>query len=271
MRHTSPMMQMPRPADIAVPPAPTFCQKGFTLTEMAVVLVIVALLVGGMMMPLSAQQDARNAGIARQSLQTVEEALLGFLVANDRLPCPATADSLGQEKFASDGSAANGKCETFTSGFLPAVNLGITPTDDQGFALDAWNNRIRYVVFSGTINNVENPFTRTEGIKSATMSLFYGADAMLVVCPSATGLDTCVAGTTTNLTRKAPAITFSTGKNGPLGTKGADEAENLDGDNHFVMHDISPASAANGEFDDIVKWLSGNLMLNRLVAAGKLP
>jgi prepilin-type N-terminal cleavage/methylation domain-containing protein len=33
--------------------------RGFTLTEMAVVLVIVALLIAGMMLPLSSQQDNR--------------------------------------------------------------------------------------------------------------------------------------------------------------------------------------------------------------------
>ena len=40
----------------AVSRALTF-SRGFTLTEMAVVLVIVALLIAGVMIPLSAQQD----------------------------------------------------------------------------------------------------------------------------------------------------------------------------------------------------------------------
>ena len=33
--------------------------RGFTLTEIAVVLVIISLLIGGMLVPLSARQDSR--------------------------------------------------------------------------------------------------------------------------------------------------------------------------------------------------------------------
>jgi prepilin-type N-terminal cleavage/methylation domain-containing protein len=45
----------------AVLPAPSFHgARGFTLTEMAVVLLILTLLIGGMLMPLSAQDEVRR-------------------------------------------------------------------------------------------------------------------------------------------------------------------------------------------------------------------
>jgi hypothetical protein len=51
----------------------------------------------------------------------------------------------------------------------------------------------------------------------------------------------------------------------------ADELENTDGDRFFVSHQQSAAGAGAGEFDDIVTWLSRSVLLNRMVASGKLP
>jgi hypothetical protein len=64
---------------------------------------------------------------------------------------------------------------------------------------------------------------------------------------------------------------LSLGPNWASGGTGADEAANLDGDQVFVSHVRSAAGAPNGEFDDIVTWLSVNVLLNRLVSAGQLP
>jgi prepilin-type N-terminal cleavage/methylation domain-containing protein len=80
----------------AIPPAPTF-SRGFTLTEMAVVLVIVALLIGGMIMPMSAQQDIRYVNETQATLKNIEEALLGYAAVNGRLPRPATSATAGVE------------------------------------------------------------------------------------------------------------------------------------------------------------------------------
>jgi len=49
------------------------------------------------------------------------------------------------------------------------------------------------------------------------------------------------------------------------GSPGSDEQANTDGNRTFVSHTPTP------DFDDQVAWLSGNILLNRMVAAGKLP
>ena len=72
----------------------------------------------------------------------------------------------------------------------------------------------------------------------------------------------------TSLATTAVAVVFSTGKNAATGGTGADEAKNLDADRAFVFHERAPTSAANGEFDDLVTWLSSSILFNRLVAAG---
>ena len=63
--------------------------RGFTLIEMAIVLMIVGLLLGGMLVPLSAQMDQRNISDTQKSLSEIKEALIGYAMANGRLPCPA--------------------------------------------------------------------------------------------------------------------------------------------------------------------------------------
>ena len=52
-----------------------------------------------------------------------------------------------------------------------------------------------------------------------------------------------------------------------------DENTNATGTTTFVSRDAQGTSAggAGGEFDDIVVWVSRYTLLNRMVAAGKLP
>ena len=58
---------------------------------------------------------------------------------------------------------------------------------------------------------------------------------------------------------------------GGYGGTGLDEAANLDGNRVFVSHTPAQDTATNGEFDDLMIWLSPNILFNRMVAAGKLP
>jgi len=243
---------------------------GFTLTELAIVLLIVALLIGGMMLPLAAQDDIRRTQDTQKVLAEAREALFGLAVATGRLPCPATNVSNGLESFAVGGSQANGNCSNFYDGFLPAAQLGLSPTDQNGLLLDGWGQPIRYAVWSGTIYATSNPLTRTDGIKSATMTLV-AATTLLSVCATATGITGVDCGAAPSLTSRAPVLLFSMGKNGASGAAGVDEAANTNGNIVFVSHDPAPAGAANGEFDDLVIWLSPNILFNRMVAAGKLP
>ena len=63
---------------------------------------------------------------------------------------------------------------------------------------------------------------------------------------------------------------LSTSKDGPSGS-GTDELANLGNDKTFVSHIPSPSGATYGAFDDIVIWISPNVLVNRMVTAGKLP
>lgn len=250
---------------------------GFTLVELAVVLAIIAMLLGGLVVTLSAQVDLQRIIETRATLENIREALMGFAAANGRLPCPASSTSSGQEAFSAGGNATNGNCLNFYNGFFPAAALGITPTDTSGFALDGWGNRIRYATAYPTINGVSNPFTRQDGMKNAGMQpveSYADGSGLLFVCstgplPAGTTATGCPSGPT-NITKKTPAVVFSAGRNAATGGAGADEAANLNGDGVFVTHPPT-AAGAGGEFDDVVTWISLPVLFNRLMTAGRLP
>ncbi len=55
---------------------------GFTLIEMAIVLVIITILIGGLAMPLSAQIQARRIAETNKTLEEAREAILGYAMTN---------------------------------------------------------------------------------------------------------------------------------------------------------------------------------------------
>ena len=231
--------------------------RGFTLIDMAIVLLIITLLLSALLVPLGTQVEQRKIAETQKTLEEIKEALFGFAVANGRLPCPASAGT-GVES-----PSGGGVCDPW-NGFVPAITLSISPTDNQGFAIDGWGQRIRYAVTTASASAA----TTIDGIKTIGMGTF---SPDLHVCASSSGVAASNCGTSNSLTASAPAVIYSLGANWATGGTGNDEAQNLDGDRVFVSHVPSSATAANGEFDDIVVWLSPNILFNRMVAAAKLP
>jgi hypothetical protein len=227
-------------------------------------MVVIALLLGGLLVPLSAQVEMRHASDTQKYLDEIKETLIGFAVSNARLPCPATAASAGVES-----PAGGGPCTNNYDGFVPAATLGLAVINDQGFAVDPWGNRIRYAV----TNANGNAFTTVNGMSTTGLGTLA---PNLLICSTATGISATSCGAGSALTSGVPAIIYSTGKNGGYGGTGLDEAANpnansANNDRVFVSHVPTPSSAPNGEFDDIVTWLSPNVLYNRMIAAGRLP
>lgn len=241
---------------------------GFTLVEMAIVLALIGLILGTTLTLLSAQQDQRRIEETKERLEEAREALIGFAIANGRLPCPATSTSNGEEAPLG-GGGASGCTVTYENGFLPAVTLGLSNVDDHGYLQDAWHisaNRIRYAVTKAHTNTA----TTTDGIKATTMAVF---SPNLFVCDSGSGVTATDCGTATKLTGDAVAVIYSLGANATDGGTGTDEAINLNNNPVFVSHPIAYEKDAptNGAFDDQLVWLSKYTLFNRMVQAGKLP
>lgn len=248
--------------------------RGFTLVEIAITLLIVTLLLTGLVPTLSSQIEQRNINDTRKQLDEIQQALIGYAVSYGRLPCPAMSN--GTESFASGGNAANGKCSNFYNGYVPAATLGLNGLDAQGFLSDVWGNRLHYAVssWSSTSFGVNNVFTSANGMSVVGIT---NLAPNLLVCASATGISGNSCGTGNSFTPSgAAAIIYSTGKNGGYSGSGADESENPNPNSTnnnliFISHPPTSNAAANGEFDDIMIWLSSYALVNRMVAAGQLP
>ena len=244
--------------------------RGFTLIEIAIVMLIVTLLLTGLVPTISSQIEQRQTNETRKQLDEIQQALIGFALINGRLPCPASATSNGVESFALGGNPTNGNCSNFYDGFVPSSTLGLSTSDSSGFAVDAWNNRIHYAVTT----TMGNAFTMLDGMRSNGISSFVNADLLVCSSAAAPGFTPSSCGPNNALTTGVPLIIYSTGKNGGYGGTGIDEAANpnpnsiASADRTFVSHTPTPSP---NEFDDIVIWISPNVLINRMVAAGKLP
>lgn len=208
---------------------------GFTLVEMAIVLVIIGLLISAFLTPLAAQlEQSRNAEV-RRDLAEIKEALLGFAVINERLPCP-DADGNG-----TDDGCLNTNATASTGGNVPWISLNTKQ-------LDPWGRRYQY--------RVNNAFSST-----FLLTTTGSGGGLIRVCTTS-----ACAGTEAS---NVPLVIFSTGQNGAvLPPVNLDEQENTDLDKDFVSHDFTNTA---GGFDDIVIWISTNVLMNRMVSVGKLP
>lgn len=243
--------------------------RGFSLIEMAFVLVIITLLLGGLLVPFATQVEQRRIAETNKALEEMKEALIGYALSHSSvatpnqpyLPCP---DINGD---GTEDRAASGSC-TLSEGEYPWVTLGTTPSD-------AWGNRFHYRVSTG-FSNSQTGFglSPTGGDITICNKAVPGPPAS---CPSSNRVATTI-----------PALVLSYGKNGysalngntpasatplrnPSSAASNDELANIDGDAIFVSRVITASGTPATEFDDIVIWLSPNVLYNRMVAAGKLP
>ena len=228
-------------------------QRGFVLIEVAIALLVLALILGGILAPLNAQVEQGKIRDTNKVISDINEALLGYVMINGRLPRPATSSTNGVENASACAS------ETACTGFIPWTTLG-------SGKLDAWGNIIRYSVTPAFANSA---FALTT---AGTKYIHEGDPAL-------------------PLAEKVPVVVWSNGPQnfGTNGT-GAVRANNSSGvtnkdeifNNTAVLFFISRVSTNNsaatnssgavgGEFDDIVTFIPTAILVNKAIAAGKLP
>ncbi|MFH1216373.1 MAG: prepilin-type N-terminal cleavage/methylation domain-containing protein [Pseudomonadota bacterium] len=243
------------------PRVPTCGQSGFTLIEMAVVLVILGLLLGGLLMPLGQSLENTRRSDANAQLAGVEDALYGFAQANGRLPCPATPASSGRE-----APLGGGVC-TRQHGFVPSTTLGLSGgVNADGLLLDAWGNPLRYSVT--TANG--SAFTTANGMRVTGLAALVPNLRICGDVPCATLIGTTI-----------PAVVVSMGKNWAAFTA-ADEVANAgettvsggpSGATYRIANNLDFVLGGYSEinYDDLITWLSPNILYTRMIAAGQLP
>ncbi len=250
--------------------------QGFTLIEIAIVLVIVGLLLGGLLMPLASQVEAQRRTETEKALKEINEALIGYAMVNGQLPCPADPASVS-------GTGSAGILRATCAG---ANALGVVPWVTLGVSeVDAWGRRFTYRVTPSFADPpTVPPAACSTSSTSASFALCSDGDMDIRVgsVPAALVANTI------------PAVIVSHGKNGrgaylPSGLQMTcpaipvpppvvpppDEVENAICPGNtaalFISHTQTSASAPGGEFDDIVTWIVPSILRNRMVAAGRLP
>jgi prepilin-type N-terminal cleavage/methylation domain-containing protein len=265
---------------------------GFTLVEVAISMVILGLVLTGLVVALSQQIQQRHLLDTRTTLQQANEALVSFVVANERLPCPAVAASNGVESM-----TGAGQC-TVAAGFLPGVTLGLSNLDGNGLVNDGWADgsthdnagaldyprAIRYSV--ALLLGTAQPYALTSaalgGATRSTVGAMLAANNGLFVCRSASGViagagNRC-GGTANSLALNAVAVLWSQGPTGndALGNS-ADERQNSNQlgapavARTFVMRDPTGTTAPAGRFDDLVSWVAWGPMADKLMLAWQVP
>ncbi|OHC81579.1 MAG: hypothetical protein A2100_01310 [Sideroxydans sp. GWF2_59_14] len=225
---------------------------------MAVVLAIVALLMGGLLPMLSGQQERAQRNETRQQMEEIRQALIGFAVVNGRLPCP-TDPTITDPTHADYGSErADCSAAPTEEGYLPWKTLGVSEIDAWGTkrsaAAQPWNGYWRY--------RVSRNFANQLSLITMTTSPFgVGSDALVVQDRNGTQI--------TSNTENPVAIVFSTGPD--LTGNGENASTDFEGAGGTYVSD-TPGSLPDGSiYDDMLVWVSRPQIINRLVATGKLP
>jgi prepilin-type N-terminal cleavage/methylation domain-containing protein len=212
--------------------------KGFTLIEIAIVLVVVGLLLSGGLVAVSGYIGRQKEQETWKIIERTKTALLAHVVANGCLPCPATLAGNGVEDATSAGGAirCDGTCNT-TDGFLPYVTLGISEEE----TLDPWYRPLRYAIPASL--HVANAMERN----GSTFPDVAAADEILINTPA--GAPIITAAMDVNIAY----VLASEGRR----SQSVEATENGDGDDVFAF-----STDQSSTFDDFVTYTSArNLVL----------
>lgn len=256
--------------------------KGFTLIEVAIVFVIIAALLSYVFLPLRAQMETANIKQARAKLLEIEEALYGFAIVNGRLPCPTQPGLNGLENpvnpvaNCNDSAAIGGFI-----GFVPSASLGIKGgVNCDGLLTDPWGRPYRYSVTNvQDAVNAQGIFVVPNGIRDANGPAAITPD--IKVCNVLTA--NCIAGGggSAASTNNAVAVIFSMGTrqraNSVSENENAGEGAPVPSTcglpaypvgNDAQYYSAQRVETAGSEFDDILIWISPNLLYAKLLQAG---
>ena len=260
-------------------------QSGFTLIEIAIVLLVVAILLGYTVAMLPVQQELKQYRHANAEMDSIIEHVIAFAQVNGRLPCPDTSTDTDGVANSIDGEEdphadATVGCEAFF-GFLPARTLGINGKyNAAGVLIDPWGSGYRYAVSNADrdgVNGDGRPDLVTgNGIRDEGLA---AVDPDLQICSDSdtAGPDlTCATVSGIPVIENVAVVIVSLGKDfdlpaPPNPPTSPIQQENVD-DFHVGTNDkVYISSPRRDDYDDVVKWIPRSLLFSRMLAADQLP
>lgn len=131
--------------------------SGFSLVELSISIAIIALIAGSAISVAITNDYTIKKTLTENKMDRIEEAIQGFFVLNQRLPCPADGkSSFESSDFGLEGVPSKSSCPnandsngTVFSGVLPVRSLKLP----DSFIFDGWNRRFSYIVDINFANN----------------------------------------------------------------------------------------------------------------------
>ncbi len=126
-------------------------ERGFTLVEMTVVMLLSGLVLVALVTSYLRWDDLLRSSQTKENLSIVSDALSAYAARNFRIPCPADPANVGPEPFGTErGSGTNGanigNCNNLAGGdvegLIPFATLGL----DAQVVVDGWGNYFTYQV-----------------------------------------------------------------------------------------------------------------------------
>lgn len=232
-------------------------QHGFSLIELAIVLVIIGLLIGGGIVTLQTATERQQRNEQRQQMREIRDALYGYAMSRRHLPCPDEDSDLNGLEDRNDGECA------VTEGALPWATLGLG-------SRDAWGNRLRYHVHG----------TYAEAPDELTGAMAFGLDPE-------PNIDLAVYERYENddlIAEDIPAVVVSYGPDGArIWTDGGffcpgsgqglsrEARENCNSASAVFYDPGYEVDDGDGGFRHMLMWLSEPVLKSRMIEAGHLP
>ena len=256
-------------------------QTGFTLVEIAIVLLIVTILLGYSVAMFPLQQELKQYRHVKVEMDSVIGHLIAFAQVNGRLPCPDTStdsDLSGNTVDGVEDRVGLNACEAYF-GFLPGRTLGINGKyNAAGVMIDPWDTGYGYAISNINAGSPANPDIdlvtpngiRDEGITNVMPDLFICDDSDELAnddidCTDVTGDE--VIGSN----GAVAAVVISLGKDSNIPATSNIQAENIDNFHVGTQDKVYIFSPRRDDYDDVVRWLSTNLLFSKMIEADQLP
>ena len=127
--------------------------KAFSLIELSVVIIVVSIIAAGVLSVSVGKVSNNKVRITHERINEIYKALGSYVVANKRMPCPASIIAIksSDSNYGVEGTAA-GACTAGTGVYAGGTNLvyGMVPVRTLGlkssFAEDGFGNKIAYFI-----------------------------------------------------------------------------------------------------------------------------
>ncbi len=232
-------------------------QSGFSLAELAIVLLILGVLMQASVNPLGQRLQYQRQLNAQHELEKIVDSIKAHWVTYGHIPCPIQNEL--------NGNQSHKECRA-PEGGVPAAALGLLGNvDHHGALLDPWNQPYRYRVSLHDTDKgkqLRTPDWITPG--EITRVPFTTLQADLTVCRFVARLTCTEAGAASRTSAGDMVAVVMT--NGPQHLPS--ETENRDADDAFVSAVLSDVETH--AFDDQLIWISRSELIYLALQSGWL-